>query len=94
MDPTSDMILITPINPHTTNSRSIVLSAASSIEVSLNERSFETDSYGVIICDGECIGELNKDVRLQVIKSEKATKIAKLNKLSFIKLLRNKMKDE
>lgn len=94
IDPVSNMILITPINPHTMNSRSIVLSGDTKIEIELNERSFSAGVNGVVICDGESIGLLTQGLRMKVTRSHNSTKIARLNRMSFIKILRNKMKDE
>ena len=94
IEPVANMILITPINPHTMNSRSVVLSGDSLIEMELSERSFEAKTDGVMVCDGENIGTLNYGMSLKVNKSNHLTKIVKFNKTSFIKILRNKMKDE
>lgn len=94
IDPVSNMILITPINPHTTNSRSIVLSGDTKIEVELNERSFASGVNGIVVCDGERVGLLKKGLVMSVTRSNHSTKIARLNRMSFIKILRNKMKDE
>lgn len=94
IEPVANMILITPINPHTMNSRSVVLSGDSVIEMELSERSFESGTDGVMVCDGEKIGTLSYGMLLKVSKSNHLTKIVKLNKTSFIKILRNKMKDE
>lgn len=94
MEPVSDMILLTPINPHTTNSRSIVLSGSSIVEIELNERSISTNVDGIIICDGEKVALLEKNNKIRIVKSDTNTRIVRLNSLSFIKILRNKMKDE
>lgn len=94
IDPVSNMILITPINPHTMNSRSIVLSGDTKIDVELSERSFASGINGVVICDGESIGLLSRGLVMSITRSANSTKIARLNKTSFIKILRNKMKDE
>lgn len=94
VDPSTDLIVITPICPHTINARPVVLSGSSHIEVRLNQASIEKNIMAMVICDGEQIDVLKDNGFLQINSSLAVTRIIKLNSLNFIKTLRNKMKDE
>ncbi len=94
VEPNSDMIVITPINPHTLNARSVILSGSSIIDVKINKATLDRNITGNVICDGIRTMTMNDESFIRIKRSELITSIAKINSMSFIKILRNKMKDE
>lgn len=89
VDPTAEIITLTPIAPHTVINRSIVLSDKSVVEIKLTELRENTTAY--VLYDGKSI-ELEKDDVIRIKKSDKVTKIVKFNNKSFIDTIREKIK--
>ena len=85
--PTIDVIAITPICPHSLNSRSIVLGADSNISISIS------GNVGKIILslDGQSHNDIvNTDI-IKIKRHEKKCKIIKLNGDDYFNVLRNKI---
>ena len=91
VDPKAKMILLTPINAHNLNSRSIVLSADDEIEIEMGSRRFQKDEVAVVSCDGDKITELTVGERFVISRSKHIIKVCKLNKRSFLEILSKKM---
>ncbi len=89
VDPTAEIITLTPIAPHTVINRSIVLSDKSVVEVKITELRENTTAY--VLFDGKSI-ELNSEDIIRIRKSDKITRIVKLNYQSFIDTIREKIK--
>lgn len=85
VDPTAEIITLTPIAPHTIINRSIILSDDSIVELKITELRENTQSY--VLYDGKEIEVFSGDV-IRVKKSEKITKIIKLENRSFIDTIR------
>ena len=85
VDPTAEIITLTPIAPHTIINRSIVLSDESIVEIRITEMRENTISY--VLYDGIPIEVFNGDI-IRIKKSEKTTKIVKLEDRSFIDTIR------
>ena len=84
-DPTAEILTLTPIAPHTVINRSIVLSKDSVVEIRLTEVRQNTSSY--VLYDGKPI-EVNSGDLIQIKKSDKITRIVKLEDRSFIDAIR------
>lgn len=91
VDPKAKMILLTPINAHNLNSRSIVLSADDVIEIEMGSRRFQEDEVAGVSCDGDAIEQLHVGERFVIERSKHIIRIVKLNKKSFLEILRKKM---
>ena len=91
VDPQANLIVLTPINAHTLNTRSIVLSADDTIEVEMGSRRFQRDEVALVSCDGDAIVELKVGDRFQITKSDHIIQIVKLSKESFLEILSKKM---
>jgi NAD+ kinase len=91
VDPKAKMILLTPINAHNLNSRSIVLSADDEIEIEMGSRRYQKDEVAGVSCDGDKIAELTVGDRFMISRSKHIIKICKLNKRSFLEILSKKM---
>ena len=85
VDPTAEIITLTPIAPHTVINRSIVLSNNSEVEIKISELRENTKSY--VLYDGNPIEVFSGD-SVKIKKSDKITKIIKLEDRSFIDTIR------
>ena len=90
VEPSGNMILLTPICPHTLNSRSMVLSADKSITIELTDGSRKRDNKVVAAFDGSGVIDMNVGDRIEIKKSGKKTKILRLNRVSFLEVLSKK----
>ena len=90
VEPSGNMILLTPICPHTLNSRSMVLSADKSITIELTDGSRKRDNKVVAAFDGSGVIDMNVGDRIEISKSGKKTKILRLNRVSFLEVLSKK----
>ena len=91
MDPSAEIILITPISPHTLNAKSIVLGADAEITVEVAPRRIENDEKAEVSFDGEHVGILTVGEKIVVKKAGTRTGILKLSKLSFLERLGKKL---
>lgn len=83
--PTAHIMTLTPIAPHTILNRSIILSDDSVVELKITELRQDTTSY--VVYDGKPIEVFNGD-DVKIKKSDKITKIIKLEDRSFIDSIR------
>ena len=90
VEPSADLILITPICPHTINSRSMVLPDNMKIEVLIREGREGQDQNVVAYFDGSGKIDMTTGDRICITKSNKHTRIIKLNKVSFLEVLGKK----
>lgn len=91
VDPKARMILITPINSHTLNSKSIVIGAEDEVTVEIGSRRREGDEQVVVSIDGDYNTCLDVGDQIVVHQAKKDCRILKLGKLSFLEILRKKM---
>ena len=92
VQPTASMIVITPICSHALNTSSIVLSADDEIEIRIGEGRNGTTEEVLVAFDGADMVTLFTGDTVKIRKSEAVTKIMKLSKVSFLEILRRKMK--
>jgi len=90
VEPSANMTLLTPICPHTLNSRSMVLSADAIIEVELIPGRSKRRPKVVAAYDGSGAIEMNAGDKMVINKSKKTTKIIRLNRVSFLEVLGKK----
>lgn len=91
--PSANLILLTPICPHTLNTRSIILDADDIVELEvLNKRRVENDERFAYF-DGDMAIKLISGDRISISKSKISTGIIKLSSRSFIEILKRKMSD-
>lgn len=92
VQPTAAMIVITPICSHALNTSSIVLSADAEIVIHVGEGRNGTTEEVLVAFDGADTVTLFTGDTVTIRKSSAATKIMKLSKVSFLEILRRKMK--
>ena len=93
VEPKAKMLLLTPINAHNLNSKSIVLGAEDKVEIEIANRRFEEDEQAAVSFDGDHMNSLGVGDRFVISKAESVTKIMKLNKKSFLEIMRKKMEN-
>lgn len=91
VDPKANMILITPINAHNLNSRSIVIGAEDEVTIELGKRRAQKDETVEVSFDGDNAVKLEVGDKFVIRKAEKAAHICKTRKESFLEILRKKM---
>ena len=91
VDPKGDMLLLTPINAHNLNSKSIVLSGDDVVEIEECSRRIQKDEKACVSFDGDTNVELCVGDRFEIAKAANYTKVCKLHKRSFLEILRKKM---
>jgi NAD+ kinase len=84
---------MTPIAPHTLNTRSIIFSPDDVITVELGERKRQNQESGFASFDGYTSISIITGDRVVIKQMAASTKILKLNDLSFIEILRQKMRN-
>ena len=91
VDPKARMILITPINSHALNTKSIVIGAEDEVVVEIGERRHEGDEQVVVSFDGDHCAKLDVGDRIVIRQAQEDCRILKLARLSFLEILRKKM---
>lgn len=93
VEPKAELILITPVCPHTLNTRSIILSAADKIVVEVAPGREDNVQQVEVSFDGSHQLALYTGDRVVIEKADRTTGIIKLNKVSFLSVLHKKMSD-
>ena len=93
VDPKAKMLLMTPINSHTLNSKSIVISADDEVVIEVGSRRSEKDEQVEVSFDGDNSMQLEVGDRIVVHRAGAVTKILKISKISFLEILRKKMQN-
>ena len=93
MEPKAEVILLTPICPHSMHNRSIVLSPRDKVTVEIERHRDGRELAGEAIFDGCHKVTLRTGDRIEVKKSEKTTEIVKLSQVSFLEALHRKLSD-
>lgn len=92
VEPTASLIVITPICSHALNTSSIVLSSDDEIIIEIAEGRNGSIEEVSVAFDGADMVTLFTGDRIKIRKSQSFTKIMKLSKVSFLEILRRKMK--
>ena len=89
--PEAQLILITPICPHSLSSREIVVSAEDEISVEIRQSSRGPEVGAVVTFDGREAIELKTNDRILVKCSTYTTKMVQLDERTFFEVLRSKL---
>lgn len=90
VSPESEIIMITPIAPHTLNTRSIVLPHDAKITVEIGE-GHSTREGAEATFDGDTSVNLNCNDQIVITKADRCARLVKINNISFLEILRKKM---
>ncbi len=91
VEPGADLLVLTPVCPHTMNSRSIILSAEDEILIEIKEAKNGGEQLSFAMSDGASHFELKTGDGFVMRRSDKRTRIIKLNRASFLDVLKEKM---
>lgn len=92
VEPTAQMIVITPICSHALNTSSVVVSAGDTIEVEICEGRYGRQEQVSLCFDGAEQTTLVTGERVMIRKAQKTARLVKLSSESFMKTMRKKMK--
>lgn len=92
VEPTASMIVLTPICSHALNTSSIVLPAEDEIVIEIGEGRNGREEEVFVTFDGADMVELRTGDKVTITKSRHETKLMKLSEVSFLEILRRKMK--
>jgi NAD+ kinase len=92
--PKTEMMIITPICPHSLNARSIVVSASDTVEVVIRESKKTQEEEAIATLDGDRAVKLSARDRIIIRKSESKAKLIRFDRNCFFDLLRSKFSDE
>ncbi len=90
LQPNAQLIMVTPICPHTLNKRSIIFGADDSIIIEMTSDK-KCQEERVASFDGEEFFNVITGDRIVITKSDKVSKFIKTNKASFLQRVRQKM---
>jgi len=91
VDPKANLLLLTPINAHNLNTRSIVIDAKEEVVVEIGSRRIELDESALVSFDGDGVAKLGVGDRFLIKQAEAKVKVCKLSEESFLEILRKKM---
>lgn len=93
VSPRAAMTILSPICPHTLNTRSIVLSDEDRIQVKVGPGRGGQEEDVLVTFDGKQGLLLEDGDYVEIEKAEQVTKILKISNMSFLEVLRNKMRE-
>lgn len=93
VEPKAKLLLVTPICPHTLNTRSIVLAPEDEIEIEIVSGREDSIQQVEVNFDGSHKLTLYTGDRVEIKRAAKTTGIVKLSKVSFLEVLHKKMSD-
>ncbi len=93
VSPHADCLILTPINPHTLNSRSIILASSDEVEVTIEARHEDDEPQANIIYDGTLRQTLKKGEKLRIYRSGTTTHMVMLENVNFLERIRARMQE-
>lgn len=91
ISPAASMFLMTPLAPHTLNTRSIIFPEGDRITVEIGEGRDGQPEHAVASFDGDTRAPMVSGDRIEIKKSVRDTLIVKIRDTSFLETLRKKM---
>ena len=89
--PQTDMIVITPICPHSLQARSLVVSGEDRIMIEIGRRRKTQKEEAMVTFDGRSAQELETGDRIEIYKAQETTQLIRLKGRSFYQVLQNKI---
>lgn len=90
--PSSNVMMITPICPHTMSQRSVLVSSDDEITVLIDKSKKAQKEEAIATFDGRMGMELKTGDEIRIKRAEKVTKLIKINQKSFYEILRSKLR--
>ena len=92
VQPTAEIILVTPLAAHTLNSRSIVFPASVTVDLELSRTSREKPVFAYAGFDGEDVIRIEEGDRISIKMAPERAKLLRTKKTSFIETIGKKMR--
>ena len=89
--PQTDVIVITPICPHSLQARSLVVSGEDRIMIEIGRRRKTQKEEAMVTFDGRSAKELETGDRIEIYKAQETTQLIRLKGRSFYQVLQNKI---
>ena len=89
--PQTDVIVITPICPHSLQARSLVVSGEDRIMIEIGRRRKTQKEEAMVTFDGRSAQELETGDRIEIYKAQATTQLIRLKGRSFYQVLQNKI---
>ena len=93
VSPETNILIMTPVAPHTLNTRRVIFPAEDEITVEIGEGSQGCEAKAVVSFDGDTNVPMRTADRVAIRRSVKDTQIIKISNISFLEVLRRKMKN-
>lgn len=94
VEPHAELILLTPICPHSMSSRTIVLSPQDEVVIEIGENKKGVEQEVEACFDGSVAMAMRAGDKMRIRKAEKYTEMLKIRRDSFVEVLRKKMDAE
>ena len=88
VSPETNILIMTPVAPHTLNTRSVIFPAEDEITVEIGEGSQGCEAKAVVSFDGDTNVPMRTADRVAIRRSVKDTQIIKISNISFLEVLR------
>ncbi len=89
--PQTDVMVITPICPHSLQARSLVVSGEDRIMIEIGRRRKTQKEEAMVTFDGRSALELETGDRIEIYKAQETTQLIRLKGRSFYQVLQNKI---
>lgn len=90
--PGSNVMMITPICPHTMSQRSVIVSSNDVVTIMIDKSKKTQTEEAIATFDGRMGMELKAGDMIRIRKANKVAKLIKINQKSFYEILRNKLR--
>lgn len=94
VSPEASLMLLSPIAPHTLNTRSIILPEDVEITVEIKEGHRCAEAGALVTFDGDTCVSLGCGDMVEVRRASRCARLVKINNISFLEVLRKKMSSQ
>ena len=84
--PENDVIIVTPICPHSLTARSIVVSGSQSVAVEIGRRRKTQQEEAMVTYDGQTAVRLETSDRVEIVRSAERVKMIRLKDSNFYEI--------
>lgn len=91
--PGTEMMIVTPICPHSLSARSVVVPAQAKIKVEVGRRRKTQKEEALVTYDGDTVWELESSDVVEIVQGSKKVPVVNIRQKSFCDILRTKMKN-
>ncbi len=91
VQPEAELILITPICPHSLTARGVVVSASDTITVEIRQGKRSIADEAITTLDGRLAKPLQAEDRITIKRSDHVTQFVRMDERTFFEILRSKL---